>query len=297
MTLSQDPAADRRRDPHLGDLLERALARVASPAELLELRAHGRDCAACAALLELGPALANRMAVEADSERDQRVVTRALAAPRIASRGRLVFALSAAALLFGSLAAAQYLARPTSTVPVPVAPRAPAVPAVGVAPVAPSAAVQAPAKPEQPAPDSVAAVDAMAPKTPTPTNAELIGESPSAVFARANQLRSSGHDTQAIEGYRRLQRLFPRSNEAALSAVTLGSLLLQHGDPRGALAQFDRYVATGGPVVEEALAGRARAFAQLGDRPGELASWQTLLQRFPHSLHAARARSRMNELK
>ncbi len=297
MTRSEDSAARRPGDPHRGDLLERALAQLASPEELAELRLHGRDCAACAALLELGPGLATRLSVGADSERDQRVVARALAAPRVASRRGLVFSLSAAALLFGSLAAAQYLSRPTSTAKSGVAQHVPAPPAVVVAPAGPRAAALTTAKPEQAEPESGAGVDAMAPKPPTPTSAEPIVESPSAVFARANQLRSSGHDSQAIEGYHHLQQLFPHSNEAALSAVTLGALLLQRGDPRGALAQFERYVATGGPVVEEALAGRARAFAQLGDRPGELASWQSLLERFPRSLHAARARSRMNELR
>ena len=73
----------------------------------------GHECAACAALLELGPHMAARISeTRKDDVRDQRIVARALAAgPRVGRSRRVMVAmsLSAAALLLGSLAAADYL--------------------------------------------------------------------------------------------------------------------------------------------------------------------------------------------
>ena len=142
------------------------------------------------------------------------------------------------------------------------------------------------------------AISRTKPKEPAVARAtEAPTESASDLFSAANQLRRRGQDAQAISAYRRLQQAYPQSGEATLSLATLGALLLQRGDAKGALSQFDGYVARGGAVLEEALAGRARALGQLGDRPGEAQAWQTLLDRFPSSVHAARARARLAELR
>jgi hypothetical protein len=77
----------------------------------------------------------------------------------------------------------------------------------------------------------------------------------------------------------------------------LGRLLLDRGDPKAALARFDAYLASGATTLgEEALLGRALAFGKLGQSMQEAEAWQALLQRYPSSLHAARARERLAAL-
>lgn len=281
---------------HLDSHMERALAGNASDSELAELKEHTRTCAACAALLELGPQVASRVSeTPANAERDERMVQRALsAAPHrpAARRTATIVGLSLAAILLGSGAAAQYLgvtlpwsSTETASEPAPVVavtPQPPRPPSVKRQPVI---ADKVPKAPES-KPETIRQPKATAPP-----------QTPSSLFSEANQLRRSGQDAQAIAAYRRLQRTFPGSHEALLSHATLGSLLLSRGDGQGALAQFNRYVARGGPVLEEALAGRARALASLGDRAGELRAWQTLLKRFPGSVHAAKAQTRIKELR
>jgi TolA-binding protein len=297
--LNERRARDRG-DEHLDGHLERALAGNASDAVLSELREHAKACAACAALLELGPPLASRISeTRRDDVRDQRVVARALAVgPRLGRSRRVMAAvgLSAAALLLGSLATADYLG-----VRLPWRSHANEAPAAKGQP----AAVGVPnAVPNNPPEVTAAARDEQSPaienkpKDPAvPRAMEAPTESASELFSAANQLRRHGQDVQAISAYRRLQQAYPQSGEATLSFATLGALLLQRGDARGALTQFDSYVARGGPVLEEALAGRARALGQLGDQTGEVQAWRSLLDRFPSSVHAARAQARLTELR
>jgi hypothetical protein len=73
---------------------------------------------------------------------------------------------------------------------------------------------------------------------------------------------------------------------------------VQAGSARAALAQFDRYLDTAGngTLVPEALCGRARALAELGDRGQERLSWQRLATEFPGSAYAPMARRRVSEL-
>jgi TolA-binding protein len=288
-----------RGDEHLDGHLERALAGNASDAALGELREHAKACAACAALLELGPHLASRISeTRKDDVRDQRAVARALlAGPRLGRSRRIVAALglSAAALLLGSLAAADYLGvRLPWVAHATEATAAKSRPAAGV----PAPIPNTPPEITAPLPDEQAPAIGNTPKDPAvPRAVEVPAESASDLFSAANQLRRRGQDAQAISAYRRLQQAYPQSGEATLSLATLGALLLQRGDARGALAQFDGYVARGGPVLEEALAGRARALGQLGDRAGEAQAWRNLLDRFPSSVHAARAHARLAELR
>lgn len=300
MTILNERSPRDRSDDHLDGHLERALAGNASEAVQSELREHAKACAACAALLELGPHLASRITeTRKDDVRDQRTVARALAAgPRLGRSRRIGAAvgLSAAALLLGSLAAADYLGVRLPWVShkteAPVVNGRPA--AVGVADPVPNTPPEAKAA----ALDEQTPAIESKPKDPTVSRVmEVPAESASELFSAANQLRLRGQDGQAISAYHRLQQAFPQSGEATLSFATLGALLLQRGDARGALAQFDGYVARGGPVLEEALAGRARALGQLGDRTGEAQAWRTLLDRFPSSVHAARARARLAELR
>jgi len=295
--------------PHA--LLELALRRTASELQLAELGRHTVACSACAALLALGPTLASKVAQAPNDEtRDRRAVAMALSASRSASptgRARLGWGLAASAALVGSVAAAEYLGvipRPSPTQPrereaEPKAPAMPtAKPAAKLAELGAAAALsKAPASAAGEAEPSLVGSQSLPAPPSSVRGSEPESQSSAELFAAANQLRRTGQDAQAIQTFHRLQRVFPTSGEAAVSHATLGSLLLQRGDAQAALSQFDRYVAHGGPVLEEALAGRARALARLGDGARERGAWQALLARFPRSVHAARARARLAELR
>jgi tetratricopeptide (TPR) repeat protein len=151
-------------------------------------------------------------------------------------------------------------------------------------PVAPPVEVPAPA--EQPRPSG------LAPRASAPRPAITA----TLLFERAGKLRREGHADDAIAVYRRLQESFPEAREAQLSFALAGQLLLERGRPEDALAQFDRHPKLGGDVGEEALAGRAAALEQLNRNADAIAAWKSLLERYPGSIYAARARARLAQL-
>jgi TolA-binding protein len=119
------------------------------------------------------------------------------------------------------------------------------------------------------------------------------------LFAEANAARRNGDILSTRRLYADLQTRYAWSAEAQVSRVALGRLLLERGhDVSVALAQFDDFLAHGSRtgLAEEALFGRATALEQL-DRPEqERQTWQTLLDRFPGSIYAERARARLRNL-
>ncbi len=118
------------------------------------------------------------------------------------------------------------------------------------------------------------------------------------ILRQATEARQRGERARAGELYHRLQREFPASAEAVLSAIPLGGLLLDDGLPRAALAEFDGYLtrARGGALIPEALYGRARALARLGDRVEERRTWTRLCADFPDSAYAPLGRHRLAEI-
>jgi TolA-binding protein len=120
------------------------------------------------------------------------------------------------------------------------------------------------------------------------------------LFARANLARRRGDVNEAAHLYRDLQSSFPGSPEEIVSRVTLGRLLLDRlGDARGALVQFDSYLAnpTHGALREEALIGRALALGRLHRQAEEKGAWAALVAAYPKSAYAERARARLEELR
>jgi TolA-binding protein len=112
------------------------------------------------------------------------------------------------------------------------------------------------------------------------------------LFERATLERQHRHASAAITLYRQLQRLYPNSNEARVSHVSLGRLLVDSAEPAAAIAQFDAYLTTPGDglLAPEALFGKARALEAIG-RTGEgRATWQRLLTSFADSVYASEAR-------
>jgi TolA-binding protein len=127
------------------------------------------------------------------------------------------------------------------------------------------------------------------------------GGSPKDLFAEANAKRRVGDEAGAMELYQELQQRYPHSTEAEVSRVALGRLLLERSqDPKAALYQFDRALTPPGQsdevgLAEEALVGRATALMRLGRTVDERKTWLQLLERFPASIYADRARARLDE--
>lgn len=132
----------------------------------------------------------------------------------------------------------------------------------------------------------------------TGAGAQPSSASATSLLQQATEARQRDDRARAAELYRRLQREFPASAEAVLSAVSLGGLLLEDGLPRAALTEFDGYLAKahGGALIPEALYGRARALGRLGDRAEERQTWTRLCADFPDSAYASLGRHRLAEI-
>ena len=124
------------------------------------------------------------------------------------------------------------------------------------------------------------------PRAPVVTAASL--------FDDAAQARRRGDHARALELHRQLEARFPTSHEAHVSYATTGLLLLDRGDARAALDDFDAYRARGtGELDEAVLAGRARALERLGRDDEARAAWRALLDATPTSPYARHARARI----
>jgi TolA-binding protein len=118
-------------------------------------------------------------------------------------------------------------------------------------------------------------------------------EGASALLEEATSARRGGDYARAITLSRRLQASFPDSREAHVSQAALGRLLLDTGDPAGALASFDGYLARrGGQLDEAVMVGRAIALDRLGRTDEARRGWSALIAAFPSSPYADHARSR-----
>jgi len=146
---------------------------------------------------------------------------------------------------------------------------------------------------------------ALAPSVPAPAPPIVPGSADgpesradaASLFVDANRARRDGNVDRAVTLYRTLQSRYPGSTESALSRALLAQLLLDRGNPEGALAGFDRYLAEDTPVLTaEALVGRARALEQLGRSTQAAAAWRQVQSRFPGSVHARLAATRLAAL-
>ena len=117
--------------------------------------------------------------------------------------------------------------------------------------------------------------------------------SASTLFSEAGDARRRGAYDDAERLYGELAQRFPQSPEALNAHAILARLLLDRGDAAGALVHFDAYLRSGaGSLREEAMVGRALALERLGRTSDEAAAWNALLDAYPQSVHAARARAR-----
>jgi TolA-binding protein len=286
-----------RFDLHPEDLLERAERGSASAADLARLDQHLAECAVC----RVERALGRQAALDVEPLRDEKLLVARLkrdVAERLKNpskgrvrRKRAVIALSLVAASLASVAAA------TTIVLVRRDAVPPSVPAATPKPPEASQALEpAPPPKAQPAP-APEPVEVTPPEPAKPPALET--GSASELFSRANQARRDGKVKEAVRLYRALQERHAGSGEELVSRVALGRLLLDRlGDSRGALVQFNSYLASpgSGALREEAMVGRALALGRIGRTSEERAAWRALLDSWPKSAHAKRAQARLAEL-
>jgi hypothetical protein len=295
-----------RFDLHPEELLDRAARGTASLADRARLEQHLLHCDVC----RVERALMAQAALDAAPLRDEQLIVARLkrdVSARLASptfrRSKRRGATFVAALAVGGLASVAAAA----TVVILRPPEAPAPP-VTAAPAPPSAS---PAKAGEPrkatAPEPALELPNDKPLSertpaPKPTAVEPSAVEPpsaSALFSRANQARRDGKVAEAVRLYRTLQERHSGTSEELVSRVSLGRLLLDtSGDSRGALVQFNSYLASpgGGALRESAMVGRAIALGRMGRTAEERAAWKALLEAWPKSTHQKRARARLAEL-
>jgi TolA-binding protein len=308
-----------RVDLHPEDLFDRARRGEASPQEVQRLHVHLESCPACryeyTLARDCGEGAATLPGDEALLGRVRAGAARALQGNALSRQGgrirrrqsRVVLLAAAAVILLATLTAGATFARRAynrvfarnidqsiasahesgtsrKPAPLPVAPPEAFYPeksATGEEPARPA--------PTRASPSSVDRPKAVEP----PANAAEL-------FARANLARRRGDVNEAAHTYRDLQSSFPGSPEEIVSRVTLGRLMLDRlGDARGALVQFDSYLAnpTHGALREEALIGRALALGRLHRQAEEKGAWAALVAAYPKSAYAERARTRLEELR
>ena len=280
-------------------------------ADRLALEAHVAECAACRLDQQIFAGFDDEDAVDIrDGARIEGLaneartwaIARQPRAKRHWSRSHRMWTTAAALLLLaGAAGATTWWARQSVVTTAPVAKPS----------TSPAAMVNdRPAgEPGTGMPDPIAAAPALVPLSAGPSlkprpldhtphalrAARETGGSEAALLLRlAGNARRDGNPTRAVELYRMLQSDFPGSTEALLSTVPVSNLQLEQGAPRAALVGFDRYLraAPAGVLVPEALYGRARALAALGEHAEEQSAWQRLLRDFPTSAYAPLARRR-----
>jgi TolA-binding protein len=293
-----------RFDLHPEDLLERAERGVIGAADRLRLEQHLAECAVC----RVQSALSAQAALDAQPLRDEKLllarlkrdVTRRLetetaAAPRTRGK-RTVVVLALLAASVASVATATTLvvmhraatSRQIVAAPPPAAKPRPAPAAAQLAAPAPLVEERVP---QVAAPPTNAALPSKAAPVDVTSAAEA--------FSRANLARRDGKVKEAVRLYRTLQERYAGSSEELVSRVALGRLLLDRlGDSRGALVQFNSYLASpgSGALREEAMVGRALSLGRLGRTAEERAAWTALLEAWPKSAHAKHAQARLAEL-
>jgi TolA-binding protein len=117
------------------------------------------------------------------------------------------------------------------------------------------------------------------------------------LFRRAGAARRAGALAEAAALYGDLQARFPAAEEARVSHVSLGKLLLAMGRPQEAERHFAAYLAGGaGALAAEAAVGRAQSFERMGRPREEREVWLGLLRDHPDSVYARAARERIAAL-
>lgn len=121
---------------------------------------------------------------------------------------------------------------------------------------------------------------------------------PAELLRAANAARDKRAHDRAVDLYDALEGRFPRSREAGVARVSAAKLHAELGHHRRARTLYRAYLRhqPKGNLAEEALWGSAKASRALADTEAERRACEDLLGRFPTSLRASAARSRLQSL-
>jgi TolA-binding protein len=310
-------------DVHPEDLLDREQLGGLSAEEQKRLDAHALQCAACALVRSAALDFAQERAPAAfDDVMADRMIAAAMGRPLASTpppsgytsshprRKRRAWAVAGVVMFAATGATAslwsvrhvfieRLLVNPAPTAPSLVETRGRAAVAN---PPAPNP-VEAPApvaKDEAPAPTVLREAPASLASPRPKAEAEIPAPTAEDVLTAANEARHRGDSALAMKLYRQLQQQFPGSRQETTSRMLLGRLLLDRGeDPSQALSLFTRYLeaSPNGTLAEEARLGRAQSLQRLGRSAEERQAWQQLLSAHPNSIHAERAKKRLDELR
>jgi TolA-binding protein len=316
---------------HPEDLLDKDALGELEPADRARLDAHLEHCAVCRVERQLRADFADEFdaigldehpsersiglgvveqAAEIPPARESKVLLRSSSSRR--RRKVAVWLLAAAAVLVGGVAAAAMGLTPApwmrsaSNVSVPdeapvaqashakVHAAARAAAALGSSATdganAANATAAATEVAETIAPDAVPVPLAPAPR---PVGASTV-VGPAELFDHETDARRHGDYARALDLGRQLEAHYPTSREAQVSRAVVGRLLLDRGDPAGALARFEGYLAAGsGQLGEEAMVGRATALDRLGRTDEATRAWGALVDAYPDTPYAAHAKARL----
>jgi hypothetical protein len=128
-----------------------------------------------------------------------------------------------------------------------------------------------------------------------PQNAPDAG--PLSLLRAARAENARGDVAAAAAAYRTLLARYPSSPEAIASELSYGELQLGPlRDAAGGLRTFERYLAEGGPLAEEATYGRIRALRALGRSDDERSAIDAFLRAFPNGAAAPALRLRQRDI-
>jgi TolA-binding protein len=307
-------------DLHPEELLDRSARGELSAPDRARLDAHVARCAACRFELQLRADFADELGSDVTPSSVERLTLASASQPRARTNApapgsvappalrprrratRATWLLVAAAVFAVSVAGANAGQRTWSRlVGLELAPGDPAE-ATPAPPRGAKHVVRHPAKGGSepvsgaPAREEARSVDVLAPPVPAPAPpaARRAGGEVASLFDAANDARRRGDYGRALQLQRELASRFPQSREAHVGRATLARLLLDRGDPGGALGNFDAYLAQGsGELGEEAMVGRATALERLGRTRDARGAWEALLAAYPGTPYAAHAKARL----
>lgn len=123
--------------------------------------------------------------------------------------------------------------------------------------------------------------------------------SPSAIrddLGRARRLRAQGFFTRAAEIYKSVHARSPRSESGRAALMSLAGLQLSTlGDPNGALASYQLYLAGGnGPLRQQAEYGKIRALRRLGRATEEIDAIRRFIVSYPNAPEARLLKERIS---
>ena len=326
-------------DLHPEDLLDKDAHGALEDSERARLEAHVAHCSACrlerqlradfaseleahlplerfAGLGSLGQLAIDAMPAPArKSDKSDKSDARAMARGPRRRRTKLVWLLAAIALPVGGAAAgmnglgegpwSRFVVGAISSAP-PAAgtteaprPKIHRAPVVTLPEPAPLAEVAAPSAPEVTAQPSVAAAHAHAMGGGAAGAAPAHKPGPADLFEAASDARRRGDYGRVLDADRELDDRYPTSREAQVLRAIVGRVLLDRGDPTGALARFDSSLAAGGgelgELAHESMVGRATALDRLGRTDEATKAWSALVASFPDTPYAAHVRARLEK--